>query len=253
MDAIYSPFVYLLDLVINGGTPFEGIQLRHLVNFQKGATGVIMFLLMQYYSNFNLGCWVYLSLHGTYGLIWLLKDFSFPDKTFNKSVSFFSLISTCAMLILYLYPTYLMASGVGIQHPSGPRIALCVFLDVIGTGIMLVADCQKYYTLKYKQVLIDNGVFKYTRSPNFLGEILIYLSFVVCAGVLEAYLLYFTIWVVILGSFISLKERSNAKKKGWEKYKNHSWVLFPKLIPSSSLASLVIYLISTYLIYLKIS
>ena len=38
-----------------------------------------LFGLMCYFDNFSLGAWVYLSLHGSYGLLWLAKDFVFPD------------------------------------------------------------------------------------------------------------------------------------------------------------------------------
>ena len=42
---------------------------------------------------------------------------------------------------------------------------------------MLVSDCQKYFTLKYKKGLIQNGMFKYTRNPNYLGCLYIKAKF----------------------------------------------------------------------------
>ena len=39
---------------------------------------------------------------------------------------------------------------------------------------MIAADCQTYFSLKYRQGLITEGVFLFNRNPNFLGEWLIY-------------------------------------------------------------------------------
>lgn len=84
-------------------------------------------------------------------------------------------------------------------------------------------------------------MFKYTRSPNFLGEVMIYLSFAVCVGITEVYLAFILYWVVFFGAFILRKEISNSKKKEWLSYKQHSWVFLPKIIPSSSFWSGFLY------------
>ena len=91
-------------------------------------------------------------------------------------------------------------------------------------------------------------MFKYTRSPNFLGEILIYLSFPVCVGIWEIYILFIIIWIALLGTFIMAKELSNSKKKGWDEYTKHSWVLLPKVFPKSDLNSVLFYSIGIFII-----
>ena len=45
---------------------------------------------------------------------------------------------------------------------------------MVGVVVMLLSDSQKYYTLKYKKGLISDGMMKYTRNPNYLGEVMIY-------------------------------------------------------------------------------
>ena len=59
------------------------IKFNWIINAQKTGTIFLMFLLMIYYNNFSTGAWLYLSLHGTYGLLWFLKDMVFPDKSFQ--------------------------------------------------------------------------------------------------------------------------------------------------------------------------
>ena len=50
------------------------VKFNWIINTQKTGTIFVMFLLMYYYQNYSKGAWLYLSLHGTYGLLWFLKD-----------------------------------------------------------------------------------------------------------------------------------------------------------------------------------
>lgn len=243
METLYYPLTYILEYILQPSTSSSSnpVQLRHIVNFQKGFTCVIVYALMVYFNNFNPGCWLYLSLHGSYGLVWLLKDLAFPDKNFDRPINFFSFLSTSLLLLLYWVPIYLITSGAGVQFPSPQRLVLCVALNILGTATMMAADAQKYFTLKYKQGLISDGMFKYTRSPNFLGEVMIYSSFAFCVGTLEAYAIIYSVFSLVVFSFIIVKEKSNRKKKGWNAYVEHSFVLLPKIVPSSTVASVFVY------------
>lgn len=241
METLYYPLTFILEYILQPSNSSNPIQLRHVVNFQKGFTGFVVYALMVYYNNYNPGCWLYLSLHGSYGFVWLLKDAAFPDKNFDKPINLFSFLSTALLLIVYWVPIHFITSGTGVQFPSGQRVLVCVGLNILGTGVMMAADAQKYFTLKYKQGLICDGMFKYSRSPNFLGEFMIYMSFAVCVGIIETYLIIFGVFAIVVFSFIVLKEKSNKKKKGWASYVDHSFVLFPKIIPSSSFLSVLAY------------
>ena len=48
---------------------------------------------------------------------------------------------------------------------------------------MMVSDAQKHFTLKVQRGLITDGMFKFIRHPNYLGEMLIYGSFATMAPV----------------------------------------------------------------------
>ena len=58
------------------------IKAAHLANFFKATTFFYTLLLMHIYNNFSLGSYLYLSIHGSYGFLWLIKDLTFPDKSF---------------------------------------------------------------------------------------------------------------------------------------------------------------------------
>ena len=42
---------------------------------------------------------------------------------------------------------------------------------------MIAADAQKFFTLRLKRGLITDGMYRYVRHPNYLGEMMIYGSF----------------------------------------------------------------------------
>ena len=80
--------------------------------------------------------------------------------------------------------------------------------------------------------LITNGFFKYTRNPNFLGEILIYLTFAIITKNNKAFKVLAVDWSILFPAFIFMKEMSLSKKKGWLKYKAMSNLLLPRMFSS---------------------
>ena len=53
----------------------------NVVNFYKGGSAIFMLILMHFYNNWSTGAWLYTAFHGTYGLLWVIKDNIIPDKT----------------------------------------------------------------------------------------------------------------------------------------------------------------------------
>ncbi len=90
------------------------------------------------------------------------------------------------ILLPYWVAPFLIASG-RTTTPPVPVMGIAVLLHTLGVAIMLVSDAQKYYTLQYKKGLITDGMFKYIRSPNYLGEVMIYSSYGLVANVFIRY------------------------------------------------------------------
>ena len=144
--------------------------------------------LMFYYDNFSDAMFYYLILHGSYGVMWYLKDTVFPDPSFQAKMTIVSAGLTWAgVLGPYLVPAYRLASRQADNNVSFERAIICIILYIFGLVIMLLADSQKYYTLKYKKGLISDGLMKYTRNPNYLGEIMLYGAFVVLVNDMISY------------------------------------------------------------------
>ena len=74
---------------------------------------IFLFGLMCYFDNFSLGAWMYLALHGNYGLVWFIKDRTFPDsfESLTTTISFFVPLPT--VLLPYYFIGYWMMTWLG--------------------------------------------------------------------------------------------------------------------------------------------
>ena len=247
--------IYLCNLIDPINTPLNFgpkiFKFNWIINAQKTGTIIIMSLLMYYYQNYSKGAWFYLSLHGTYGLIWFLKDMIFPDKSFQHKLTILPAFLVTLFLLSYWLMGWEIISGIGDQSPSGKKIFGCFFLFSIGNILMLCTDLQKFITLKYKNGLIDDLFFKNNRNTNYFGEILVYLTFAIACGRKEGYLMLISEWIIFFGSRIYMKDLRLARKHGFEKYKNNSYIILFKFFESHFL-NLIIYLLIICGIYVFI-
>ena len=221
-----------------------------IVNIHKSSTIFIMYLLMIYFNNYSKGAYIYLSLHGSYGLIWLLKDMTFPDKSMHVKTCFLPACALVTLLLLYWGIGFEMMYGLGIQEPSNGRIFICFFIFSFGLIFMLCSDLQKYLILKYKVGLIDNYFLAWNRNTNYLGEIMIYFSFALIVGRLECYLLLIFVWITFFVGRIYIKEKSLQKKEGYTKYKKNSYIILFKFFDNHMINGFLyifIFILFTYI------
>ena len=183
--------------------------------------------LMVFYQNFTLGPWVYLALHGTYGVMWLLKDRIYPDKQWEQEMPIGIGILTFGILMLYwVAPFILISSG---SEPPLPLVAAAISINVMGVFLHYASDAQKYYTLKYRSGLITEGFFARCRNTNYLGEILIYSGFAMLA---QHWLPFVILAAFIAGIFIPnmlKKDKSLSRYPEFADYKANSGLLLPQL------------------------
>jgi hypothetical protein len=60
-----------------GGGP-RSRKFAWVINFQKTGTFPILAFLIAWYHNMSTAAWIYLAMHGSYGLVWIIKDLAFP-------------------------------------------------------------------------------------------------------------------------------------------------------------------------------
>ena len=108
------------------------LKFAWVINAQKGATLFFVGALMLAYRNFSTAAWVYLALHGTYGLCWLLKHAAFPDPSWERRITFGGAFLSVAMV---LGPVLALLTMVGLPRPAQVGIGLAtVAFIVVLTG-----------------------------------------------------------------------------------------------------------------------
>jgi len=202
-----------------------------VINFQKCGTFLLLGLLMWHYQNFSTAAWVYLSMHGSYGIVWLIKDLTFPDPAWQKRITIGAGINAfLAVLGWYWVFGWLLISGVSTPDyplPDGAWYALCISLCILGSTVMIAADAQKYFTLRLQRGLISSGMFRYIRHPNYLGEMLIYGSFALMVWHWLPFLVLAWVWGGLFAVNMVLKEASMSRYPEWADYRKRSWWLVP--------------------------
>jgi len=167
------------------------------------------------------------------------KDSRF-DEMRSKLLSFlgFWLLQGLTVFIL-LIPTALLFNGNDQLVFSLSFVGVLIF--ALGLAIESIADYQK---MKFKKsgasLWIDTGIWRISRHPNYLGEIMIWIGVYILvlpyASTFEALVsLASPLFIIILLNFVSgvpLLEKSADKKwskdSNYKKYKSE----VPKLIPS---------------------
>jgi steroid 5-alpha reductase family enzyme len=204
---------------------------KYFIDANKGATAFAVLGLMAYYHAWEVtAAWIYLALHGTYGLLWITKSRLFPDKQWEQRVSLAWGITTWVGLAGYWVTPWLIASG---RSRVPPGWYLCISISIYTMGIFLhfVSDMQKHLALEYRKgVLITEGLWGIVRNPNYLGELLVYGGFSMLAmhwapfAVLAAFLV--GIWIPNMIK----KDRSLSRYPEFAAYKARSRLIIPYLL-----------------------
>lgn len=204
------------------------MKVSTVINLHKALVPLLVVALMAIYNNWSVEAFIYLALHGTYSLLWLIKQALYPDRRFEQR-------QPIAIAILFIFVPlagYYLAPFLLISQPvTLPPYVIggVLVMYIVGIFLHYVGDAQKYYTLRYHKGLIQEGLYRRTRNPNYLGEILIYVSF----AILSWHWLPFVIlggWV--FGFFVKnmrAKDRSLARYPGFEEYRASTGLLFPKV------------------------
>jgi protein-S-isoprenylcysteine O-methyltransferase Ste14 len=206
----------------------RGPRIGAVIDLHKALVIPVVLALMWYYHNGSTDAFVYLAMHGSYSLLWLVKQQTYRDQRFDQRVHpLAGILFIFLPLAGYYVAPYLLIS----RHITVPPalVGLSVFVFTFGIFLHFVSDAQKFYTLLLRRGLIREGLFSRMRNPNYLGEILIYLGY----ATMSMHWLPFLIlagWV--FGFFVRnmlAKDRSLARHPEFEDYRKSSGLLFPKL------------------------
>ena len=226
-------FIFLIHLLIF--LPSYFFQTEKFFDLTGTISYVSSVLFIFFKSNniesINLGSLVL----STFIIIWSLRLGTFlflrikkagKDRRFNeikKSFSwFFMTFSVSGMWVTICSICALTGIANGIIFSSTTIIGIIIF--IIGFTVEIIADSQK---TKFranddnKDKFISSGLWKYSRHPNYLGEIILWLgisvmSFSNLEGLQYITLIspIFTYWLIVYISGVSMLEKSGQEKWG---------------------------------------
>lgn len=200
---------------------------KHFIDSHKAVTGLFVLLLIAFYGQWqNLTAWVYLALHGSYGVLWVLKSRLFPDKNWERPATWrFALVAWGGLTVYWVAPWLLVARGV--EAPP-LLLALCVALYAFGAFLHFASDMQKYMWLKLRPgELLTDGLWSLSRNPNYLGELLIYLSFALLARHWLPIVLLALFVIVYWLPNMRRKDRSLARYPAFAAYRARTRMFIP--------------------------
>jgi protein-S-isoprenylcysteine O-methyltransferase Ste14 len=208
------------------------LKLPWVINVQKAGTLPFIAALMWWYGNTTAAAWVYLGLHGGYGLSWFIKDLVVPDRGWQQRVPFGgAVLSFLLVLAPYWVMPWLLVSGVlgpGHPQPTPVLMAACIVIFTVGLTLMIGADAQKNAALAASPGLITNGFYARMRHPNYLGEMLIYGSFALMVRHWIPWVILGAIWTIVFMTNIAAQEVSLARHPGWNAYRARTGLLLPR-------------------------
>lgn len=203
---------------------------KHYIDSHKGATFIYILSLMFIFNNVsdinNINIYIYLALHGTYGILWILKSRFFPDKQWESKCSLWYGLLIWFGLSLYWIAPYIIITK-NIQPPNW-YIVMCIFMYILGVFFHFTSDMQKFIQLRYHpNNLITDVMFSRIRNINYLGELLIYLGFSLLAmhwlPIISLLCFVIIIWIPNMIK----KDKSLSRYPEFKDYKKNTNRLFP--------------------------
>lgn len=208
-------------------SPATGLRERHIIDTFKLSTGPFVLVCMATFHRWSCySAWLYLAMHGTYGVLWVAKSRIFPDKTWERPLrAGRGAVMVFGLLSYWVAPLLLAFRGT----ESSPVLAGgCVAAFGAGVFLHFAADMQKHVELALRPgQLMTGGLWRRTRNPNYLGELLIYGSFAALSQQVAAYVVLALAFLVEWLPNMRRKDRSLARYPEFAAYRARTALLIP--------------------------
>lgn len=203
--------------------------INSFIAFGKIITTGFIVAVMYMYEAFTIISFIYLAMYSSYAICWLLKTIIFPNKNFNKIMNLQDLVLAVPILfgVYWLIPFLAITN---VEPSSMEIIFISLVLFIVGLVIMMVSDAQTYFMLATRpNELITTGMNQYVRHPNYLGELMLYLSFAILSRRILSFLLLAMVFGFIFIPLNLAKEESLSRYIEFENWKSSTGMYLPNV------------------------
>tara|TARA_B100000676_G_C17831293_1_gene707979 strand:+ start:249 stop:902 length:654 start_codon:yes stop_codon:yes gene_type:complete len=213
------------------------LKQKYFIDSHKGITPLFIIFLISFYNAWNnTEAIIYLALHGTYGFLWVTKSCIYPDKQWESKVNILYGFLIWIVLSLYWLSAYVIITGnhfmkMKIFENCGPGyLGVLISFYIIGVFLHFTSDMQKYISLKLNPGnLITEELFARSRNTNYLGELFIYLGFILIAKDFLPLIALFIVIVFVWVPNMINKDKSLSRYSNFSEYKRKAKMFFPFL------------------------
>lgn len=238
-DIIATVVVFIFSIIFKNASvydPYWSVQPIVIVSaFAIGSTSIGWMQILCIFTIFLWGIrltanWVY-TFHGMRYQDWRYSMLKEKTGKLYPIVNFLGihLFPTLVVYMCILPAVFLIVSEISFNYFS----LLFFILSICAVILEGMSDVQMQKFRKGGQGgFIRNGLWKYSRHPNYLGEILMWWGIAlayVCLVPSQWYLCAGALLNTLMFLFISIPmaEKRQSKKEGFEEYKKKTRVLFP--------------------------
>jgi len=237
-DVLATIVVFVFSLIFNNASvydPYWSIQPIVIV--------VAYLFRMETISPYHVALVVAVLLWGvrlTANWIYTFTGFGYQDWRYvmlkQKTKGLYPVVN---LLGIHMFPTLVVYLCImpavlvlEMEATMPPYSMAFVALSVLAATLQGVADCQMHKYRKHRTTpFIRTGLWKHSRHPNYLGEILMWwgigLASLATTGM--AMVLLGAIVNTLMFAFISIPmaDKRQARKEGFDQYKKQTWALLP--------------------------
>jgi len=202
------------------------LKKKDYVDVHKLLTPLFIGGLIYYYAaGQQLSAFVILALQGSYAWLWILRSRVFGYAQLNQPTTLFYGAGIIIFLSGYWLAPYIIISQ---QIPLTPiSLAIAMVLYSVGVFILYGTDIQINTALKYSNTLVTDGLVSTSRNMNYLGDLLVYLSFALLSkSWLPVFFLLFSFCIIWVPA-MKRKELILKEYKNFAEYKTRSGFFIP--------------------------
>lgn len=237
-DVVATIVTFIFSLIFNNSSvydPYWSIQppvilIAFAIGNELTSFGIMLIIVVSFWAIRLTANWAYTFTNFNYQ-DWRYIMLKQKTKLFYPIINFVG-IHLVPTLIVYgciLPAVYAILEGLLANVFS--VIFLC--LSLCASVMQGIADIQMHKFRKHPNgTFIRNGLWKYSRHPNYLGEILMWLGVglsVVCALPSKWYLLAGAVanTILFLSVSIPMADCRQSRKSGFDEYKKQTRMLLP--------------------------